>query len=164
MFIRELFERLTQAKVRFCIVGGVAVNLHGVPRMTYDVDIVVVPERDALAAAASVFASLGLRGRIPVPLESFADAAFRAEALSERNLVAVTFTDPNDPLREVDVLVSPPVDPVGLVDRAVHLRLGSLDVPVVSMHDLIAMKRASGRKQDAADVAHLERLVGEGAP
>ena len=36
VFIRDLLKALADAQVPYCIVGGVAVNLHGIPRMTYD--------------------------------------------------------------------------------------------------------------------------------
>ena len=34
VFIRELIGAFAQAQIRYCVVGGVAMNLHGVPRMT----------------------------------------------------------------------------------------------------------------------------------
>jgi hypothetical protein len=158
MFIGEAIGALAAAGVRFCIVGGVAVNLHGVPRMTYDLDIVVAPEAAALAATESALAALGLRPRLAVRLADFADAEYRETMLAERNLVAVTFTDPADPLREVDVLVSPPIDAVALLARAHVVDLAGTAVAIAAIDDLIAMKRASGRAQDLADVAHLERI------
>lgn len=160
MFIRDVLEALAREGARYCLVGGVAINLHGIPRMTYDVDVVVVPRADDLRATARALEGLGLRPRHPVSLEAFADPLYREGAATARNVVAVTFTDPADPLREVDVLVAPPVDAEGLVARAVTLSLGDLDVRVASIQDLIAMKRASGRAQDLADVAHLERILG----
>jgi hypothetical protein len=42
-----------------------------------------------------------------------------------------------------------------LRDRALHVRLGDIDVPVVSLDDLIHMKLARGRPVDVADVAAL---------
>jgi hypothetical protein len=42
-----------------------------------------------------------------------------------------------------------------LSDRALHVRLGDIDVPVVGLDDLIQMKLASGRPVDVADVAAL---------
>lgn len=159
MFIRDLLLRLSTDGVQYCLVGGVAVNLHGIPRMTYDVDLVVVPLAEQLRALHAALEALGLRCRLPLKLEAFADPAYRREAVEKRNLVAVTYTDPNDPLREVDVLVAPTVDASEIVARAVVLSLGDLDVRVASIQDLIAMKRASGRAQDLADVAHLERIA-----
>ncbi len=158
MFIRELLEALSAAQIRYCVVGGVAMNLHGVPRMTYDLDLVVVPEPDNLRATESILTGLGLQPRIPVSLGEFADREHRERLRDERNLVAVTFTDPANPLREVDVLVAPPVDAEELVARSTLMPMPGSMVYVASIVDLIAMKRSTGRAQDTADVAHLERI------
>jgi predicted nucleotidyltransferase len=42
-----------------------------------------------------------------------------------------------------------------LSERALHVQLGDVDVPVVDLDDLIAMKLARGRPVDLADVAAL---------
>lgn len=42
-----------------------------------------------------------------------------------------------------------------LSERALHVRLGDIDVPVVDIDDLIQIKLARGRPQDLADVAAL---------
>jgi hypothetical protein len=144
--------------VRYCIVGGLAVNLHGIPRTTYDVDVVVARDVDDLGRAEKVLRSLGLLPRIPVILASFADAAYCDETRATRNLVAVTFTNPSNPLEEVDVLVAPDIDPTLLVERSIVREAGGLRARIVSLEDLLAMKRAAGRPQDLADIAHLERL------
>jgi hypothetical protein len=158
VFVRDLLRALADAKVPYCLVGGVAVNLHGVPRMTYDVDIVVPTTTDALRAVEHTLTALGLQCRLPIRLEVLADDAVRNEYRTERNLIAVTFTDPRDPLSEVDVLVSPPIPATELLARAVTLHLGDVPVQLISIDDLIAIKRDTGREQDRSDVAHLERL------
>lgn len=149
-----------QARIRYCIVGGVAMNLHGVPRMTYDVDVMVAPEAEELRKVQEL-AQMGLVRRIPVSLEDFANQDYREKMREERNLIAVTFTDPANPLREVDVLVAPPVNMTEVVDRAVRLIVSGVSVRVASIDDLIAMKRATGRAQDEDDVQNLERIRAE---
>ncbi|HSE67059.1 MAG TPA: DUF6036 family nucleotidyltransferase [Gemmatimonadales bacterium] len=47
-----------------------------------------------------------------------------------------------------------------LSERALHVRLGDLDVPVVDLDDLIQMKLARGRPTDLADVAALTDPAG----
>jgi hypothetical protein len=158
VFVHDLLIRLSQSRIPYCVVGGVAVNLHGVPRMTYDVDVVVVPDASALAALQALLEGMGLRSRVPVKLVDFTDPAYREQMLHERNLMAVTFTSPSDPLQEVDVLVSPSIDARELVQRAVAVDLDGTPVPVVALEDLIALKRASTRAHDADDAAHLERI------
>ena len=95
MFIEELLTALDRAQVRYCLVGGVAVNLHGIPRMTYDVDLVASMTRESLEA----------------------------------------------------------------LDRtAVRVDVSGIAVWIASLQDLIDLKRASDRKQDADDVRLLEGL------
>jgi hypothetical protein len=162
MFFKHAITALSESGAKYCVVGGLAVSLHGIPRMTYDVDIVAVPEAQNLTRVHRALTSLGLTARLPVELASLADDTLRREWLEERNLIAVTYGDPSDPLREVDVLISPPVDSVSeLVSRARFVAVGNLTVPLVSIPDLIAMKRRAGRSQDLADVAHLEQLLKE---
>ena len=76
VFIRDLVTALNDGKVPYCLVGGVAVNLHGVPRMTYDVDIAVRLELVALQACEHALTSLGLLPRVPVQLSQFANDSF----------------------------------------------------------------------------------------
>jgi predicted nucleotidyltransferase len=158
VFIRDLLKALADAQVPYCLVGGVAVNLHGVPRMTYDVDLVVPTTTEALQLVEAVLLGLGLQCRLPLRLSALADEALRIEYRDQRNLIAVTFTDPRDPLREVDILVAPPVPAEELVRRAVILQLDDIPVSVISLDDLITLKRGADREQDRADVVHLERL------
>lgn len=159
MFIREVLDALARSGVEACLVGGVAVNLHGVPRMTYDVDLVVSLERGQLVKTQLCLNSLGLRCRQPLQLESLADQETRETLLRERNLMALTYSDPSNPLREVDVLVSPPIDPSSILRNAVVFEVEGLSVRVASLDDMIQMKRAAARPQDAADLEHLLRLA-----
>lgn len=159
MFIRDLIAALDRAGIRYCLVGGVAVNLHGVPRLTYDVDLVVAVDPESLRTVRQTLEALGLRCRVPVELESLGVDGERARLKQEKNLHAVTFTDPNNPLHEVDILVSPDVDISEIIDRAETLDADGLPFRVASLRDLIAMKRIAGRDQDLSDAEHLERLL-----
>jgi hypothetical protein len=161
VFIRDLLRALADAKVPYCVVGGVAVNLHGIPRMTYDIDLVVPTTSDALRQIDEVLVRLGLQCRLPIKLSDLADDVLREQLRDEKNLIAVTYTDPRDPLREVDILVSPPISATRLVADAVTHQMDEIPVHIIRIEDLIAMKRISGRAQDLADVALLERLQEE---
>lgn len=158
VFIRELALALHHAGVAYAVVGGVAVNLHGVPRMTYDIDLVVATDEENLRRCREALESVGLVCRLPLRLEALADESVRREHEEQRSLRALTFTDPSDPLREVDVVVAPSRDPDGVVSRAVEVPAGGFSVRVAAVGDIIAMKRLAGRAQDRADIEHLLRL------
>lgn len=152
----EVLHALQVQGARFALIGGVAVALQGVPRMTFDLDLIVALDPDNLAKVDAALRSMNLRPRPPVALQDAASAEVRSDWL-ERNLLAVTYVDFDKPMREVDVLVSPPADVEGLLQRVNWRDLAGLRVPVASIADLIALKKASGRPQDLADVAWLER-------
>lgn len=156
MFIQRLVHALVAGDVAYCIVGGVAVNLHGVPRMTYDIDIMVTMSHDNLHRCDTALRGLGMLIRLPIQLSDAADVEIAAEWEAARNLLAVTFTDPQNPLHEVDILVAPSLDPNGTVARAVTVGAG---LRIASLEDLLRLKRKANRNQDIADIEHLERLA-----
>lgn len=160
MFLAQAITALSEAGVSYCVVGGLAVSMHGVPRTTYDVDIVVVPSRDNLTRTDAALRSLGLVSKLPIALPELSDDALREEWRASRNLIAVSYVDEGDPLRLVDVLVAPPVSSVeALVGRSRRVAVGHMTVPLVALEDLVTLKRNAGRPQDLADLVHLERLL-----
>lgn len=78
VFYEEVFRALNRQGVRYLVVGGVAVNLLGVPRMTKDLDLMLDLEDDNLKRFVSAAKELGYRPRAPVSLDEFEDAAKRA--------------------------------------------------------------------------------------
>lgn len=157
-----LFEPVLAALVRhdvpFVVVGGVAVVLHGHPRLTADLDLVIDLATEHVDDAVRVLTQLGLRPRLPLDPRDLGDPDVRRGWIEERHLRVVSFHDPDDPLREVDVFADPPVPYPDLRARADLVRLGELTVPVAAIDDLIVMKRLAGRPQDLADVAALQDI------
>ena len=46
MLYEQLFKGLHTHRIRYLVVGAVAVNLHGIPRMTADLDVMVDLEKE----------------------------------------------------------------------------------------------------------------------
>ncbi len=76
--IERVLHALEAAGVRYLVVGGVAVVLHGHPRLTADLDLALALDTGNVRAAFAALAGLGYRPRVPVTAESFADAGGRA--------------------------------------------------------------------------------------
>jgi hypothetical protein len=158
LFYHDVLVALSQAGVPFVVVGGLAVNLHGVPRFTADVDVAVAFEGGSLARAADVLEGLGLRCRLPVSRTDLADADTVRGWIADRNLSAITFADPNEPLREVDLVVASPVPFAEIERTAVRMSAAGVSFSVASIDVLIRMKSGTGREQDASDVDALRRI------
>lgn len=158
MFYEDVLTALVDSRVRFLVVGAVAMNLHGVPRMTADLDILADLSTPNLSALIQALETLGYKPRLPVPANALLDSEHRREWAEQRNLKAFTFVHSQRSLQEVDLLLESPVS-FEEADRAKRvLTAGRLRIPVISLDHLIAMKRAAGRTQDATDAEALERL------
>jgi hypothetical protein len=158
LFYHDVLSALSRAGVRHVVVGGMAVNLQGVPRFTSDLDIAVAIDDGSLAKAATVLRGLGLACRLPVQESDLATPAVVRSWIAERNLLAIAFVDPQEPLREVDVVISSPVPFYEIDQAADRMRAGGLELAVASIDTLIRMKADTGRKQDASDVEALQRI------
>ncbi len=150
--LEKICGALRDAGVRYAIVGGHAVALHGVVRGTLDIDVVVRWTRATLVRAEAALNAIGLVSRLPVTAREVYD--FRDEYVRNRNLTAWNFYNPDDPLEQVDIIITD--DLAGKRTKAVALSTGP--VRVLSVTDLIDMKRRSGRPQDLEDVRALEKL------
>ncbi|CAG4885357.1 protein of unknown function [Georgfuchsia toluolica] len=48
MFYLDLFRALDQEQVRYLLIGGLALNIHGVERATMDIDLMLAMDSDNL--------------------------------------------------------------------------------------------------------------------
>lgn len=158
----DVYAALDEADVRYVVVGGMAVVMSGHVRATVDLDVVVDLEPAAAARAMSALTALGLVPRVPVTPAHFADPDIREGWIRDKHMQVLSFYDPRDVAREVDVFVAYPLDFDAMVHQAVPRQVGTRVVPVAGVEHLIAMKRAAGRPQDLADVAALEYLQEQG--
>jgi hypothetical protein len=154
-----LFRALHEADIRYVVVGGLAVVLHGHARLTVDVDLIVDLKEDQAARAIAALTGLGLRPRVPVEPKDFARPAIRESWIRERGMQVFSMYDPSNPMRVVDLFVHHPVPFEELWSRSILFELWGTTVRVASIPDLIRLKRLSGRLQDAADIERLEAIL-----
>ncbi len=161
MFYLDLFRALEQHKVRYLLVGGLAMNLHGVPRTTMDVDLVVALDPANLKAFLVAVEALRLKPVAPVSLNDMLDPARRQQWLKEKNMLVFALRPPEIQGPTVDVLIDPPVDVEAALTRTVWREVQGVRIPLISVEDLIHLKEKSGRAQDRSDIEHLRRLAGK---
>jgi predicted nucleotidyltransferase len=149
---------LNDAGVRYLVVGGVAVVLHGFLRTTGDLDLVVQLRPENLLRALDALERAGFMPRPPVALRSFADAETRRSWIATKNLQVFSLWHADLPGFEVDLFVEEPFDFDEVWGRRIEVALESTHAPVLGLGDLLELKRQAGRAQDLEDVAALEAL------
>jgi hypothetical protein len=158
MFYLELFSALDRHHVDYLLIGGLAVSLHGVERATMDVDITVAMTPQNLSALIETAQELRLTPVLPVPLESLSNIELLREWHAQRHLEVFALRTPELAGVTIDVLLFPPVEFAGMTSRAIEFDVTGTRIRVVSIDDLIALKRAAGRPIDQSDIEHLQRI------
>jgi predicted nucleotidyltransferase len=154
-----LFRALNDAGIRYIVVGGLAVVLHGHARLTADVDLVVDLDEEQARKAIDALVKLGLQPRVPVDPTDFADRSVREAWIRDRGMQVFSMFDPSNPMRVVDLFVDHPVPFEDLWSRSAKFELHETTVRVASIPDLIHLKRLAGRLQDRADIEQLELIL-----
>ena len=139
------FAACRRHDVRLVVVGAYALALHGHPRMTKDLDILVEPSPANAGALMAALEEFGIGGIGLGPDDFVAEG-----------VVVQLGCPPN----RIDLLTS--IDGVSFADayaRRQVMEIDGIEVPFIARADLLANKRASGRLQDLADVERLERAA-----
>jgi hypothetical protein len=140
-----VFRLLNRFRVRYLTVGGQAALLHGVGRMSLDVDIFVRPD---LANARRILRALSQVG------------TGMAERVPPEEVVREPITTIRDEI-QIDIFTKVPGLPAFDVchRRRVVKRVAGLRIPCVGIEDLIRSKRGTGRAVDAEDVRALTAIL-----
>jgi len=156
---QTIFKDLNDLGIDYLVVGGLAVNFHGVPRMTYDIDLMVLLEPKNILKLVTKITEWGYQPKIPIDPRDLADQAKRNSWIFEKGMKAINFYSEILPIGEIDIVIDSPVPYEELRSRAIRVELQDEKVPTVSIHDLIELKLRAGRKQDLADVEHLRMVL-----
>lgn len=159
--LEAIFRALNEGGVRYIVVGGLAVIAHGFVRVTKDIDLVFAFDEVNLARGVRVLEGVGLRPRIPISAEAFADAALRERWAAEKSMVVfqMSFFERDD--APIDIFIRPPFDFEAEYARAFRDEVApDVLVPFVHIERLIAMKQAAGRPQDLEDIRRLRIIMG----
>lgn len=159
MFYVELFRELQRFDVRYLLIGGVAVNLHGIGRLTADVDLMLALDADNLAKFVKAGEALGLKPVIPVALADVANPELVEGWIEQKGMLALALRPPDKAAPTLDILVRPVVPFEEAYGRRVERSLGGAVVAVASIEDIIRLKTGTGRKKDEADIAALRQIV-----
>lgn len=141
---RDLLTALAEAEAEFVLLGGWAMAVHGRPRATEDLDVLV---RANATNSNRVFEALVAYGA-PVGAHGVHSTTFETEGPAYRlgvkplcievltKVSGITFDD--------------------AVRDALHTRIDGRDIDVIGREALLRNKRAAGRHKDLDDVEWLE--------
>lgn len=138
---KEFIKLLNAHNVRYLVVGGYAVALHGYPRYTKDLDIWILVDPANATNMANALRDFGFTGLSP------------SDFLTPDEFVQLGY-----PPNRIDIITSCE----GLEFETAYSRKEKVDVDDLEVHfldldSLLVNKRAVGRPQDKADISNLQK-------
>ena len=142
---KDMIKILLEENVKFILVGGIAVILYGHVRGTKDLDLWVYANSQNAPLLIKALAKFG------APMQDIYASDFELEG--------TVFQIGTEPIR-IDIITRI----AGLnfeeaINNVKIMEIDGLQVPVISIEDLIKNKKASGRFQDLADARVLEKIL-----
>ncbi len=160
IFYEEIFRAFQKQKVKYVLVGEVAVNLLGLMRSTADLDILVEMSDDNLTKIVKILKRRGYRVKQPVDPMRIADKKTREDWIKNKHMKAFNFYK-EDELKEVDIIIESPVSFEEAKKSAILIKVDNFTLPVISIDKLIKMKRKTGRSVDKLDILEWLRQMNE---
>ena len=141
---KDILQSLSDEKVKFLLVGAYALAAHGYLRATMDIDIWVMPSPQNADAVLRALRRFG------APLHNLTKDDLQRDGTIFQIGVAP---------RRIDIITAAS----GLqfeetYRRSMSVNIEEIEVHILSVDDLIANKKASGRTKDLADAEALESL------
>ncbi|MCL2260996.1 MAG: nucleotidyltransferase [Fibromonadales bacterium] len=142
---KDLINIFIEENVQFLLIGGYAVGLHGHPRPTKDLDLWVWANAENAQLVVKSLAKFG------APMQDISAQDFEKEGTVFQIGVA--------PVR-IDVLTRVTgVKFEEAIQNAKMMKIEELNIPTISLQDLMTNKKASGRHRDLDDLASLEKIL-----
>jgi hypothetical protein len=139
---KEFIQLLNDNQVKYLVIGGYAVAVHGHPRYTKDIDIwIEISEENAQKLVTALtqfgFKSLGLTS------EDFQ---------TPHQIIQLGY-----PPNRIDLITNPDgIDFQTCYDSKIEVTLNDVPVKFINLDNLKKNKLASGRLQDLADLEKLQ--------
>jgi hypothetical protein len=155
MLLYEIIDTFEKNKLKYALVGGYALALHGLVRATVDVDFVLGLQLSEFELAEKTLGHIGLQSRLPVRAQDI--IKMRKEYIENRQLIAWSFVDYKNPARQVDILITKDLKDLDTE----KISVGGRKIVVASLKELLKMKIEAGRPQDLVDAGNIKEKLNE---
>ncbi|MBL7196906.1 MAG: hypothetical protein ISS47_02270 [Candidatus Omnitrophica bacterium] len=157
-FYEEILREFQKQKVKYILVGGIAMNILGSLRNTADMDILVEMSDNNLAKIVKILIRRGYRVKQPVDPMGIADKKVREKWIKNKHMKAFNFYKEEE-LKEVDIIIESPVTYEKARKDVSRVKIADVILPVISINNLIKMKRNTGRNIDKLDIEELRKII-----
>lgn len=141
---KEFIKLLNVHNVSYLVIGGYAVNFHGYPRFTKDIDIWIWMRQKNIQKLITVIEEFGFKS-LNLNKDDF---------MNSENIIQLGM-----PPNRIDLLVDVEgADFQDCFNERKEIEVDDLSINFIGLRHLIRVKKATGRLQDLADAEQLEKI------
>ena len=159
MFYDDFFSELYKNKVRYLLGGGHAVNIYGIIRSTYDIDILLDLSEENLDKLLKALKELKMVPALPVDINNIKSEIIRNQWINDKNLIVFNLYKQDEPYHAVDIFLKPLMNFDEMFERKKIIKYDNFEIYVINKDDLIALKSIAGRSKDIADIEEFKRQI-----
>lgn len=148
MYYEDEIKALNKSRIKYLVIGGIAVNLYGLHRLTRDLDLMIDISEENLQCFVHLMNKLGYGSKISTE--------------EWKGLISIGFRHKKDELKQIDIFLKNPIDFKSAYKNRKIIKLGKTKVSCVSLADLFKMKEIAGRDRDWIDIGYLKKYMKEG--
>ena len=153
----EILRDFQKKRIKYILVGGIAVNLLGGLRVTNDLDMLVKMSDENLADLVKILKKHKFRVKQPVDPMGIANKRTREDWIRNKHMKAFNFYKDGGK-QEVDIIIESPVSYEEAARSAMYIKTKGIRLPLVSIDNLIKMKKKSNREIDKFDIRELKKI------
>jgi hypothetical protein len=159
--LKDILTLMAKAEIKFIVCGGVALVLHGVERMTLDLDVSVDLEKNNLQKMLDLFTSTKLQPRAPVSSDILLEPAQRSMLVEQKHALVFSFIDIDSPYRQVDIFLTDELSYDNLIDYSEIIQIDEAKINVLTTDKLLELKSNINppRDKDSWDIKELLKLI-----
>ncbi len=158
--IKEILTELAANNVKFIVCGGLAAVLHGVERMTMDIDISIDYSEENYNNFLDSLNRLNLSPKAPFSPEKLKEGKIRKDLIENKNAIVFSFVDNKKPYKQLDIFLSDENSYQNLIKYAVKVPIEDKEIYVISIEKLIEIKSSlqEPREKDVFDIKMLKQI------
>jgi len=139
---KEFIQLLNSNQVKYLVIGGYAVAIHGHPRYTKDIDIWIDMSEENTEKLMSALTEFG-----------FGDVGLTSQDFQESDQIIQLGYPPN----RIDLITTPDgIDFATCYQTKIEIIIDNISVNFIDLENLRKNKKTSGRLQDLADLENLQ--------
>lgn len=143
-YYEKEIKALNKSRIKYLVIGGFAVNLYGVHRLTKDLDLMIDLSANHLADFIKVISKLGYLTDVPESKWS--------------KCTAIAFKNKDDEDKRIDVFLKNPIDFSAAYKKRKIFRSAGYNISCVGYDNLIELKNKANRLRDWIDIGSLKRM------